>query len=581
MFNGLRLRQARAVADGGQGISAAELARRIGATKAQVIAYENGSSKPDPRRIRALADALGVEPLQLSDTSDKAEWSLADRRRAQGMTAAEVSSELKLSLRAYRRLEAEGLVPARRLGVLDDLAALLRISVGDVEGCLARAPMLAQRLDEVREPLTCLLHFYLRPRILEKPQQDDDEIIALADLYRRPPLVLARILSYEIDRLRTVQRRQANYRTAADFGATVEAQDKGHRAALAESRKFRDVIETLPQRLDEFFRVMLPQDVWRLLALMYALRPLGGWLPGGRLQTQPQSWNDVPSYLLDRRAAGKDAVGEMDYRISEQGSKHCSTYRQWYDACYPAVQLFVQSHERALAGHMRESELSDLLYGADAVLFSFDGLLCRLFGQNLQDISDRLLQRAQSLRLALAPQTPTDPVGMLRSLVPQGSASQIRRLDGFLTHFEIEAAQRADPLPGVEELLKTLIDGAWRLAVVTDHSSMAVEAFLERLPQQIPSSRIAVVGRSADLELTKPNPHALRRATTKLNVANERALVVGESADDAKAAQSAGITFVGIAQNAEHARVLRKAGVTRTVESLDIMAALVREQASG
>ncbi|MFF8946690.1 HAD hydrolase-like protein [Streptomyces sp. NPDC014864] len=578
MFDGVRLRQARAAADEGRGVSAAELARRVRATKAQILSYENGASRPDPQRIRELARALGIEPLQLSDLRDSQEWTLADLRRAHGLRALDAGRSLGLSLRAYRRLESEGFVPAHRFDLMGGLAGLLGISVGEAEEYLCRAPLLSQRLDDVREPLTCLLSHYLQPRNLDRPGPGDDEIVMLAGLYRRSPLTVARILGHEIVRLRGMRRRQVGFEAAADFGATAEEQSKGRSAAQAEARKIRDVIDALPQSMDAFFRCMLPQDTWRILALFYALRPLGGWLSCEQLQATAAQLAVIPSHLLERRTAQKDAP-KAEYRISEQGAKHCAAYRSWYDACYPAVQSFVQVNEHALAGHMRDSDLHDLFARSQAVLFSFDGLLCQLFGQhNLQTVSDRLLHNAQLLQLALAPQTPTDPVGMLRALVRQGSPAQIRQLDRLLTGFETEAARHAAPLPGVHQLLRTLTESNRRLAVVTDHASCAVEAFLERLPAEIPASRIAVFGRPSDPELIKPNPHGLARATAVLKVPHARTLLMGASVADALAAQSAGIAFVGVAATTRRARMLRDAGATRTVASVRTVNAVLKEQ---
>jgi phosphoglycolate phosphatase-like HAD superfamily hydrolase/transcriptional regulator with XRE-family HTH domain len=580
MFDGARLRQARAAAEDGRGISAEALARRIDATKSQVLAYENGVVRPDPRRIRDLAQALGIEPLQLSDTTRAQAWALADLRRAHGLRAADVSRALGLSLRTYRRLENEGIVPAHKLNLMSELAELFAITAGEVEEHLCRAPLLSQRLDEVREPLSCLLSFYLQPKNLDKPDPGDDEIVALAGLYRRSPLTIARIVGHEIARLRGMRRRQAKFDAAANYGATAEEQANGQAAAQAEGRKIREVIDALPQNLDAFFRCMLPLDAWRTIALFHALRPLGGWLSTGQLNATSEQLAMIPAQLLERRTTGKDAA-QAEYRISEQGAKHCAAYRPWYDACYPAVQAFVQVNERALAGHMQQSDLHDLLAQSEAVLFSFDGLLCRLFGRNLQTVSERLLSGAQSLQLVLPPQTPTDPVGMLRALVRHGTPGQINQLDRLLTQFETEAARHVAPLPGVSQLLRALADSPRRLAVVTDHASDAVDIFLERLPTDIPPGRIAVFGRPGDPELMKPNPHGLARATAALKAPHARVLLMGESIADALAAQTAGIPFVGIAATTRQARMLRDAGASRTVASVRTITAVVKEQQAG
>lgn len=325
---------------------------------------------------------------------------------------------------------------------------------------------------------------------------------------------------------------------------------------------------------------MMPQDTWRILALFHALRPLGGWLSAEQLQATTQQLAVIPPQLLERRTVRK-AAERAECRISEHGARHCTAYRPWYDACYPAVQAFVQVNERALAGHMQQSDLHDLLAQSEAVLLSFDGLLCRLFGRNLQTVSERFLAGAQSLQLAIPPQTPTDPVGMLRALVRHATPGQIRQLDRLLTQFETEAARHVAPLPGVSQLVRVLADSSRRLAVVTDHASDAVDTFLERLPTEIPPSRIAVFGRPDDPELMKPNPHGLARATAALKVPHSRVLLMGESIADALAAQTAGIPFVGIAATTRQAQMLRDAGASRTVASVRTITAVLKEQQAG
>jgi transcriptional regulator with XRE-family HTH domain len=64
-------------------LSQAELARRSGVHALTVTRLESGRTAPSTRTVRALAEALGVPPLELASPQEVAE---ADRRLRQRST---------------------------------------------------------------------------------------------------------------------------------------------------------------------------------------------------------------------------------------------------------------------------------------------------------------------------------------------------------------------------------------------------------------------------------------------------------------------------------------------------------------
>ncbi|MFE5588327.1 helix-turn-helix domain-containing protein, partial [Kitasatospora sp. NPDC056531] len=110
----------------GRGLSAAELAQSVGSTKAQILAYEAGRQTPEPQRIRALAEVLGVHPLALA-VKGEFEMSLTELRRGCGYRTRDVVDRIKVSPKVYRRFEVEGLAPARRPNLIFDVAFLLEV----------------------------------------------------------------------------------------------------------------------------------------------------------------------------------------------------------------------------------------------------------------------------------------------------------------------------------------------------------------------------------------------------------------------------------------------------------------------
>ncbi|AXG77888.1 helix-turn-helix domain-containing protein [Streptomyces paludis] len=582
-FSGRKLARARtANGPGDRGLSTAELARRVGTSSEQIDAYEQGRVRPEPGRIRALADALGVDPLELSDLDDRSRWPLAELRRAKGLRASDVGATLGMSSRSYRRMENEGIIPARDPGLPARVAAALDISVADLEHHLRRAPGLATRLQGAREPLRSLVEEYVRPGCPDLPGQDDRAVRALAVVHHRPAGTVARVIGHELVRIRAMRRRLAGFRASADFGSSADEQTAGRGAAEAEERRIERIVTALPHRMDAFFRCALPGELWFTLALLDRLPPSRPWLPAEHLPStrdqpgdQPEDQPyDMPAHLVSRRTA-PDNRDALEFRISEEGAKHCALYRPWYDAVYPEARPYLRVREAEVAGHTRGTDLEDLFADADALLLSFDGLLCRVFGRNPGPVSQHLIQFARSRQLSLEHQIPSDPVKLLRILGRQGSSDPIRHLDRLLAGYETEAARSAEPLPGISQLLHTLVAGNWRLAVVTDHASTAVEAFLERLDPLL-GSHIAVFGRPGDPRLMKPHPHGLTLAAEALRSDRSKVVLLGESVADAQAAQSAGIPFVGVAATSRQARMLREAGATRTVSTVRILAAAAR-----
>jgi len=573
-FDGPSLRRARARANQGQGLSAEELARRVNATKAQILAYENGRYSPDPPRIGQLAKALGVPPLGLTDRDTAQHWTLAELRRASGLRVTDVVDQLDVSYANYRRLENEGLVTPRSYALVPAAAELFGISVTGLETHLANIPASQKRVAQARPLLAAMQDTYVVPGELALPNPDDSSVQQLAEVFRRPPLVLARLLGQEVARIRAIKRRLAGYEATAHFGPSADEQAAAHRGAESERRRLDRLTANLPGRLDAFFRCALPSDSWRALALLHLVGRFGLWLSPTQLQESEESVLSISSSL--RRSLPSPQGPPGVYQISDEGDNHCKAYRPWYDALYPGVSRLLNERESQLSGHIPAGELREHFASAHAVLFSFDGLLCRLFATNVEAVSQSLVHEAHSLRLATGPRTPTDPVGLLRALVPSGSTSQIRRLDHLLTAHETEAARQVSPLPGVQQLFRVLTTGSWQLGVVTDHSSSAVKAFLDNLAPLVDSQRLRVFGRPSDPRLMKPNPHGVALASASLGSSREHTLLLGESVADALAAQAAGVRFIGVAGTPDQATMLKRAGAKTTVRSLREVTAVVR-----
>ena len=103
-FSGAAFRQARI----DRGLSHDALARLIGRSRREIIHWEQ-DRHPTPAMLVALAEALGVDPLELLDvTEDTA--TLPDLRGRAGLGTVDVADHLGVHPTTYRRLE-RGLAP--------------------------------------------------------------------------------------------------------------------------------------------------------------------------------------------------------------------------------------------------------------------------------------------------------------------------------------------------------------------------------------------------------------------------------------------------------------------------------------
>ncbi|MFJ9968558.1 helix-turn-helix domain-containing protein [Streptomyces avermitilis] len=574
MFSGASLRQARARAREG-GLSAEDLAERVGASKAQILAYENGQRTPDPPRIRQLAEALGIHPLQLTNQAGMAYWQLSDLRRANGLRASDLCQELELKPHSYRRLETMGLTAEGRYGVSLRLATVLGISVRALERHIGNVPGVRQRLKHVREALSVVISTHLEPGRADLPEPEDEAVKDVAAQYARSAETIARILQQEVVTLREMHHRQATEAATAYYGATAEDQHRARRRMDSEAELIHQLIATLPQRMDTFFRAQLSPRGWEALGQLHIARSN----KTAQAVVQPALAGNTALAPFIRPAPAQTAAPRpIPYEISRDGQRHYVTFKSWYDVLYPWVQESLRHFEAQLdVGEPPALVwLRQRLAQSETVLFSFDGVLCKLFADNVRSVSGHLAQAAHSLQLCTDPSKPADPVAVLRSVVDQGSPEQIRKLDVILTSYETEAARSAEPLPGAAQLLGALSRGPWRIAVVTDHASAAVQTFLTHLrPDTGSASDLDIFGRPTDPRLMKPHPHAVSLATSVLGADRSRTVLIGESLADALAARAAGVQFIGVASQRSQVRMLKDAGAVNVVETLATLIAAV------
>ncbi|GAT83208.1 HAD family hydrolase [Streptomyces sp. F-3] len=219
-------------------------------------------------------------------------------------------------------------------------------------------------------------------------------------------------------------------------------------------------------------------------------------------------------------------------------------------------------------------ELRNLITRARVVLWDFDGPICRLFAEHTSErvaaeLVRWLTDRGMHGLLTDAERQSPDPHAVLRAVDRRRPGSDlVGELEARLTQEEMRAAASARPTPYADPLIRTWAALGSRLAVTTNNSPLVARAYLDRrgLASCFSSH---VYGRTQDLRHLKPDPYCLNQALSATGTTPARALMIGDTPSDHQAARRAGVPFLGYACNARKERLLREAGATVVVGSLE------------
>ncbi|WP_344051722.1 HAD family hydrolase [Streptomyces thermoalcalitolerans] len=219
-------------------------------------------------------------------------------------------------------------------------------------------------------------------------------------------------------------------------------------------------------------------------------------------------------------------------------------------------------------------ELWNLITRARVVLWDFDGPICRLFAGHTSDrVAAELVRwlkgRGMHGLLTDSERQSPDPHAVLRAVDRQCPGSDlVRELEARLTQEEMRAAASARPTPYADPLIRTWTALGSRLAVTTNNSPLVARTYLDRRDLTSCFSP-HVYGRTQDLRHLKPDPYCLNRALNATGATPARALMIGDTPSDHQAARRAGVPFLGYARTARKERLLREAGATVIVGSLE------------
>ena len=188
--------------------------------------------------------------------------------------------------------------------------------------------------------------------------------------------------------------------------------------------------------------------------------------------------------------------------------------------------------------------MSSASFDIDAVLFDLDGTLLDTVA-DLTEASNRMLADLSR------PQRTLDEIrsfvgkgipNLVRRCMTEGQEASEREIDDaikvFKRHYAEVNGSRTRVYPGVLEALERMRELDLRLAVVTNKAQDFTLPLLERTGLA-PYFDVVVSGDT--LSVKKPDPAVVSHACELLGVALGRALMIGDSVNDALAARRAGL----------------------------------------
>lgn len=144
----------------------------------------------------------------------------------------------------------------------------------------------------------------------------------------------------------------------------------------------------------------------------------------------------------------------------------------------------------------------------------------------------------------------------------------------FKKWYPLHCEERTCPYPGIPELLRSLREKGFGLAVVSNKLDGAVQALCET---HFPGLFDAALGEKEPERRRKPAPDMVLAALERLGVSPEEAVLVGDSEIDLLTAAAAGTDCVAVAWGFRSRDFLRARGAERIIDAPRELEALLQD----
>ena len=209
--------------------------------------------------------------------------------------------------------------------------------------------------------------------------------------------------------------------------------------------------------------------------------------------------------------------------------------------------------------------LADLV-GTGPLLLDFDGPVCSIFaGYPAPRVAAELVALLDVKGVAIPPEIrrEDDPLAVLRWVGETCSQNMTAAVEEALCAAELHAAGLAAPTPfGREVILSARAQGV-PVAVVSNNSAMAIEAYL--IAHDLAAYVTPIIGRAyADPRRMKPDPGPVLDAVRILGAEPGSCVLVGDSLSDIEAAHAAGVAAIGYANRSWKVNAFASADIVVT-----------------
>lgn len=205
-----------------------------------------------------------------------------------------------------------------------------------------------------------------------------------------------------------------------------------------------------------------------------------------------------------------------------------------------------------------ERKIEAVLFDLDGTIVDTNELIIQSFLHCLQGIVPPEFGREQII--------PIMGQTLLAQLQQFSGREQVDDLIAGYRAYNIEHHDEMVSLfPGVLEVVPLLKEGGLKLGVVTTKMRLTTERALKLLGLYDYMDTIVTLD---DVENAKPHPEPVEKALRALDVAPERAIMVGDSTVDIGSALAAGAYAVGVSWSLKGEEPLREAGAHRIVHDM-------------
>ena len=200
------------------------------------------------------------------------------------------------------------------------------------------------------------------------------------------------------------------------------------------------------------------------------------------------------------------------------------------------------------------------------VLLDFDGPVCDVFaGHPARDVAENLRVQLAAQYAEPLPddvQATDDPLFIVRR-VADFAPHLSHHIDAALRHAELTAAATAEPTPGTSGFLAACQATERPVAIVSNNSKPAIEAYLHQ--HDLTAFVHSIHGREAgDPRRMKPDPYLLAHAISALRAEPAASVLVGDSTTDVEAARAADVRVIGYVNKTGKDQMLRDADALTT-----------------